>query len=102
MKKYSTKFWVIFVITAVIFLTGWFVFWEVKNQGLDSLKRLLGVVPMAQETKTDLQTVMSLADSVLYTDGEEKVFLILFQNNLELRPGGGFIGSFGIQTIGAG
>jgi Protein of unknown function (DUF4012) len=27
---------------------------------------------------------------------EEKVFLVLFQNNMELRTGGGFIGSFGI------
>ncbi|EKE21911.1 MAG: hypothetical protein ACD_7C00096G0028 [uncultured bacterium] len=26
----------------------------------------------------------------------EKVFLVLFQNNMELRPGGGFIGSFAI------
>ena len=33
------------------------------------------------------------------TNGEERVFLILFQNNMELRPGGGFIGSFGILKI---
>jgi len=99
MKKYSTKFWIVFVTVSVLFLMGWFVFWEVKNQGFESLKRLLGVVPMATETKTDLQTVMSLADAVLYTGGEEKIFLILFQNNLELRPGGGFIGSFGILKV---
>jgi len=30
---------------------------------------------------------------------QEKTFLILFQNNMEIRPGGGFIGSFGILKI---
>lgn len=99
MKKYSTQFWVSFVIVSVISLTGWFIFWEVKNQGFDSLKRMLGLVPISQETRADLETVISLADAVLSTQGQEKVFLILFQNNLELRPGGGFIGSFGILKI---
>ncbi|MDD2766532.1 MAG: DUF4012 domain-containing protein [Candidatus Moranbacteria bacterium] len=99
MKKYSTQFWVSFVIVSVISLTGWFIFWEVKNQGFGSLKRMLGLVPISQETRADLETVISLADAVLSTQGQEKVFLILFQNNLELRPGGGFIGSFGILKI---
>ncbi len=99
MKKYSTKFWVVFVIGAMVFLSGWFVFWEVKNQGVNSLNTLLGITPLGQEMKTDLETVISIADSVLRTDGKEKTFLILFQNNLELRPGGGFIGSFGILKV---
>ncbi|MEK9176490.1 MAG: DUF4012 domain-containing protein [Patescibacteria group bacterium] len=29
----------------------------------------------------------------------EKTYLVLFQNNMELRPGGGFIGSYGILKI---
>ncbi|PIZ56737.1 hypothetical protein COY23_02640 [bacterium (Candidatus Torokbacteria) CG_4_10_14_0_2_um_filter_35_8] len=29
----------------------------------------------------------------------EKTFLVLFQNDMELRPGGGFIGSFAIVTV---
>lgn len=99
MKKYSKKFWAVFIAVSVIFLTGWFVFWEVRTHGLESLKRLLGILPMTEETKTDLDTVITLADSLLDTDGQEKTFLLLFQNNLELRPGGGFIGSFGILKV---
>lgn len=34
--------------------------------------------------------------------GERKTYLILFQNNMELRPTGGFIGSFGILTFDGG
>lgn len=99
MKKYSKKFWGAFVFGSIVFLFGWFVFWEIKHQGLESLKRLIGWVPFNQEMKTDLDTVITLADALLVTGGEEKTFLILFQNNLELRPGGGFIGSFGILKI---
>lgn len=29
----------------------------------------------------------------------EKTYLLLFQNNMELRPGGGFIGSYGILNV---
>lgn len=29
----------------------------------------------------------------------QKTYLLLFQNNMELRPGGGFIGSYGILTL---
>jgi hypothetical protein len=29
----------------------------------------------------------------------EKTYLLLFQNNMELRPGGGFIGSYGVVTV---
>ncbi len=32
----------------------------------------------------------------------EKTYLVLFQNNMELRPGGGFIGSYGILTVKSG
>lgn len=31
--------------------------------------------------------------------GREKNYLILFQNNMELRPTGGFIGSYGVVTV---
>lgn len=35
----------------------------------------------------------------LFAENSEKKYLILFANNMELRPGGGFIGSFGVLDI---
>ncbi len=35
----------------------------------------------------------------LLAKGGQKKYLLLFANNMELRPGGGFIGSFGILTM---
>lgn len=98
MKKHSTKFWILFWMASVIFLTGWYAFWEFKNRNIDDLNALTGLLPES-ETKADLQTLLAIADTLLHTDGETKTFLILFQNNLELRPGGGFIGSFGILKV---
>lgn len=48
-----------------------------------------------------LQNVFAVIDSVPYLFGDktEKTYLILFQNNSELRPGGGFIGSYGLLKI---
>lgn len=35
----------------------------------------------------------------IFAHKTEKKYLLLFANNMEIRPGGGFIGSFGIVTI---
>ncbi len=43
------------------------------------------------------KTIMPNIKNIL-GENEEKKYLLLFANNMELRPGGGFIGSFGILT----
>jgi hypothetical protein len=47
---------------------------------------------------TQLSKLLQQAHVFLGSDGEKK-YLLLFQNNMELRPGGGFIGSYGIATF---
>ncbi len=56
-------------------------------------------LPIGQENKTNYKTSLKLADYLLEKNGKTRTFLILFQNNLEIRPGGGFIGAFGIVKI---
>lgn len=53
----------------------------------------------SNEFTGDLGTLVKLVSAFMNTGGEERVFLVLFQNNMELRPGGGFIGSFGILKV---
>lgn len=45
-----------------------------------------------------LDTSADLLPNVLGYESEKK-YLVLFQNNMELRPGGGFIGSYGTLVI---
>ncbi len=100
MKKYSRSFWVTFVLVSVLFLATLFVALEIRNKGLFGfLKGSTGLVPVKEETSEDLKALLSLAEAMSNTNGETKTFLILFQNNMELRPGGGFIGSFGILKV---
>ena len=88
-KKYSAKFWVIFWLISGIFLISFFIFLQIKNGGVSGLANSL---PMNEESKA----LVYLTDFFLKDWHEEKTFMVLFQNNMELRPGGGFIGSFGI------
>lgn len=63
----------------------------------------LGNIPDSIESK--LSEIVNFTSSTIDTWPEvlglngKKTYLILFQNNMELRPGGGFIGSYGILTL---
>lgn len=47
---------------------------------------------------SELKKIFPFADELFAKNGEKK-YLLLFANNMEIRPGGGFIGSFGIITM---
>lgn len=51
-----------------------------------------------KEALAQAEKMLSHIDSLI-GGNEEKKYLILFQNNMEIRPGGGFIGSIGIATF---
>ncbi len=52
----------------------------------------------SSEFITKADDVLPYIDRIL-AKGKEAKYLLLFANNMELRPGGGFIGSFGILTV---
>ncbi|OGK10731.1 hypothetical protein A2767_06985 [Candidatus Roizmanbacteria bacterium RIFCSPHIGHO2_01_FULL_35_10] len=45
-----------------------------------------------------IKRILPYIDSIL-AKNTEKNYLLLFANNMELRPGGGFIGSFGLMKV---
>lgn len=100
--KKSWKFWVIFWSLAGTLLVGWFLFLEYKDsswvQIANVFSPVLKIAPIAEKQKTELQSIFKMASIISETEGVQ-TFLILLQNNLELRPGGGFIGAFGILKI---
>ncbi|QQS61399.1 MAG: DUF4012 domain-containing protein [Candidatus Moraniibacteriota bacterium] len=98
-KKYSLRFWIIFWTVSVIFLFCWYFFLEVKNNGFGMISRTAEFLPLSEEFKGDIEAVVSLADLLMVDDDVERTYLLLFQNYWELRPGGGFIGSFGVLKV---
>lgn len=65
-----------------------------KKEIMEKTKNALKVIEV-------VKTIMPMAIS-LAGEGTSHKYLILFQNNLELRPTGGFIGSYGILNIKSG
>jgi hypothetical protein len=101
-KKKSWKFWLAFWSLSTIFLFGWFLFLEQRKNGwlglFSTLSPILKVAPIEERQKEEIQSVFKIAE-ILKSKKETQTYLILFQNNMELRPGGGYIGSFGILKI---
>jgi nucleoside-diphosphate-sugar epimerase len=55
-------------------------------------------VKALRQSLTDFRKVMLLAPKLLAAEGK-RTYLILLQNNAELRPTGGFIGSYALVTL---
>jgi len=68
--------------------SSWPVFQKTKN-----------TIIKASDILAKVKKIYAYIPTIL-ADNTEKKYLILFANNMELRPGGGFIGSFGILTVG--
>jgi hypothetical protein len=98
-KKHSVRFWIAFWVFACVVLVAWFLFLQMRNRSFSFLNGVVDVAPISREAQDELHALIDMSDAVLQTHNQEKTFLILFQNNLEIRPGGGFIGSFGILKM---
>jgi hypothetical protein len=95
-RKYSLKFWIIFVSIYIAFIAGWYLFSQIHNKKYETLGTLVNLLTW---DKKEAQVLEDLAKHFMQENNQEKTFLILFQNNMELRPGGGYIGSFGILKV---
>ena len=65
------------------------------NSSLKAIKKQLTDL---SKTLTALNTILPHLDSLM-AKNENKTYLLMFANNMELRPGGGFIGSFALVTV---
>lgn len=94
-KKYSWKIWLGFWLIAAILLTSWYVFLQFKNSNIKNLKPLVKMAPVGDERRSEIGVLMDIYGQIGGFESEKNI-LVLFQNDLELRPGGGFIGAFGV------
>lgn len=52
-------------------------------------------IPQARDKLATIRLALALVPEIVGLN-ENRTYLLLFQNNMELRPGGGFIGSYGL------
>ena len=66
-------------------------------------KKILGKIDFERYIKLISESrILAGSFSQLLGQDKSKTYLVLFENNMELRPTGGFIGSFGLITFDAG
>lgn len=97
-QKTSIKTLVIFWLIAIPLLVGWYYFLQFSNEPkrfLNTAYNTARVLPLGDEYAAALE----LAHYFLQEDDQVRTYLILLQNNMELRPGGGYIGSFAIVKV---
>ncbi len=83
--------------TIIDFKNAFYVYNKEKDSGIipSSInKKLADVIKISSAT-------IDFWPDILGFNGQ-KTYLLLFQNNMELRPGGGFIGSYGLLTLNKG
>lgn len=96
----------LFVAALVALGIGAFFIFFVKDHkqdfalgSLHALTKVSKFLPLAEDTKKEIDVVNQLADAVLRKDGVTRTYLVLLQNNYELRPGGGFLGQYAIIKV---
>lgn len=102
----SKKVLIIYAVSMVIIglsLGGlYFVKGNKKIIGIKSVSVLNSVssfLPISSDEKKELEVVNSLVQSVTKNDNIERSYMVFLQNNMELRPGGGFLGQYAIVKI---
>lgn len=67
----------------------------------EAYEKLRSYLPESRELLLKGQSLLAVLPEIIGLNGR-KTYLILFQNNMELRPTGGFIGSYALANLEAG
>jgi hypothetical protein len=68
-------------------------------QTFSVFEKVSQLLPIASDTKKEIEAIDTLVSGMTRTDGVTRSYLILLQNNYELRPGGGFLGQYAVLKI---
>lgn len=69
---------------------------EFAINSLNIFQKVSELLPLAPDTKKEIEVVNKLVEAITKKDDLTHTFLILLQNSDELRPGGGFLGQYAI------
>lgn len=92
----------------LLLIIGGGVFWYFKQPGgkqefalqsLSVVTKVSKLLPLEEDTKKELEAVQKLSEAVLKKDGVTRTYLVMLQNNYELRPGGGFLGQYAVVKV---
>ena len=107
MKNFFTKRRIILIGIALVLLAGGvylFNFSKINKKdlaikSLAVISKFSGLLPIPDDEKKELDVINKLVEYFTKKDGVTRTFMLMLQNNMELRPGGGFLGQYAILKI---
>jgi hypothetical protein len=72
---------------------------EILINSLAVVDKVTQFLPINQDTKDEIQAIDKIVQYFTAEDGVERRYLIMLQNNMELRPTGGFLGQYAVVKI---
>lgn len=107
MIAFFTKGRLIALVIIVLLATfGIYTFFYAKSHktefavgSLNLFQKVSRLLPIAPDTKKEIEVVNKLVEELTKPDNQIHAFLILLQNADELRPGGGFLGQYAIVKV---
>lgn len=106
-KPLFTKKRLIFAIVIIAILgLGWIGLTTIKSHktqfavgSLALFEKVSKLLPLEPNTKKEIEVANQLVQELTLHDDRVRVFLVLLQNNYELRPGGGFLGQYAVIKV---
>lgn len=68
-------------------------------KSLSIVNKTYSLLPVEADKKKELDVINQMVQALTEQNGKTWTFMILLQNNMELRPGGGFLGQYAIIKI---
>lgn len=94
------------VVLLIIFLISGGVWWYVNThkgavlqKTIQSVDNVLKLEQLDASTREQFGVIQDIANAMLAQDDITRRYLLLLQNNLELRPGGGFLGQYAVVEV---
>ena len=96
----------IVIIVMICFVFGGGMWWYITSHKGAVLQKTIQVADnvlkldqLDDSTRVKFGVIQDIANAMLAQDDVTRRYMILLQNNLELRPGGGFLGQYAVMEV---
>ena len=72
---------------------------QILINSLSAVDKISQLLPIKQNVKDEIQAIDKFVQAFTVKDGIERRYLVLLQNNMELRPTGGFLGQYAVMKL---
>lgn len=107
LAKVFTKKQIIVAISILILAGGGFYLFNLAAanktvigiKSLSALSKFSNFLPIPADEKKELEVMNTLVQAFTQNDNKTRTFMVMLQNDMELRPGGGFLGQYAIIKV---